>query len=159
MQYKCLLLPAKACSVHSAGAHYINIAAYDGPGPGKQGKQYLTSTGVYPHTIISQEQLAWIQQDLAAVNRSVTPWIVAQFHPPYYNTYTAHYKEVECFQQQVETLLYQYGVSFVFNGHVHAYERTNQVFAYELNPCGPTYVIIGDGGNVEGVRAACMMRF
>ena len=37
---------------------------------------------MYPHTIISQEQLAWIQQDLAAVNRSVTPWIVAQFHTP-----------------------------------------------------------------------------
>ena len=74
-----------------------------------------------------------------------------------YNTYSAHYKEVECFQQQVETLLFQYGVSFVFNGHVHAYERSNPVFAYELNPCAPTYVIIGDGGNVEGVRAACLM--
>lgn len=74
-----------------------------------------------------------------------------------YNTYSAHYKEVECFQQQVETLLFQYGVSFVFNGHVHAYERSNPVFAYELNPCAPTYVVIGDGGNVEGVSAAWTM--
>jgi len=39
-----------------------------------------------------------------------------------YNTYNSHYKEVQCFQKQVEPLLYKYGVNFVFFGkllHLH----------------------------------------
>lgn len=69
-----------------------------------------------------------------------------------YNTYQAHYKEVECYQQQIEDLLFKYGVDFLFLGHVHAYERTNRVYKYALNPCGTSHITIGDGGNVEGVR-------
>ena len=36
--------------------------------------------------------------------------------PCSYNTYNQHYKEVQCFQDQVEPLLYKYGVNFVFFG-------------------------------------------
>ncbi len=70
-----------------------------------------------------------------------------------YNTYNSHYKEVECYQQQIEDLLYKYGVDFIFFGHVHAYERTNRVYNYANDPCGPVHIIIGDGGNVEGVSS------
>ena len=35
-----------------------------------------------------------------------------------YNTYNSHYKEVQCFQKQVEPLLYKYGVNFVFFGEL-----------------------------------------
>ena len=31
--------------------------------------------------LISSTQIEWIKADLAAVDRSVTPWIVAMFHP------------------------------------------------------------------------------
>ncbi|CAL5227608.1 g10610 [Coccomyxa viridis] len=130
------------------GAHYVQIGAYEGPG--KASAQYRYPNGNYPHTIISSTQLAWLEADLAAVNRSRTPWVIAQTHPPYYNTYNQHYKEVQCFQQQVEPLLVKYGVNFVFFGHVHAYERTWPVNNYKLDPCGPVNIIIGDGGNVEG---------
>lgn len=34
---------------------------------------------------------------------------------------------------------------------VHAYERTNRVYRYKLDRCGPVYVTIGDGGNIEMV--------
>lgn len=34
---------------------------------------------------------------------------------------------------------------------VHAYERSNRVYNYELNPCGPVYITVGDGGNIEQV--------
>ena len=34
---------------------------------------------------------------------------------------------------------------------VHAYERSNQVYNYNLHPCGPVYVTVGDGGNIEEV--------
>lgn len=32
---------------------------------------------------------------------------------------------------------------------VHAYERSNRVFNYTLDPCGPVHITIGDGGNLE----------
>ena len=35
---------------------------------------------------------------------------------PYYSTYIAHYKEVECFRVSLEPLLYEAGVNLVFSG-------------------------------------------
>ena len=32
---------------------------------------------------------------------------------------------------------------------VHAYERSNRVFKYTLDPCAPIYITVGDGGNRE----------
>lgn len=32
---------------------------------------------------------------------------------------------------------------------VHAYERSNRVYNYTLDPCGPVYITVGDGGNRE----------
>lgn len=34
---------------------------------------------------------------------------------------------------------------------VHAYERMNRVYNYTLDPCGPVYITVGDGGNIEQV--------
>lgn len=34
---------------------------------------------------------------------------------------------------------------------VHAYERMNRVYNYTLDPCGPIYITVGDGGNIEKV--------
>lgn len=64
------------------------------------------------------KQYKWLERDLANVDRSMTPWLVAAWHPPWYNTYTAHYKEAECMRLEMEELLYSYGVDIVFNGHV-----------------------------------------
>ena len=56
-----------------AGVHFIMIGAYElQPQPAP-----YTSTNM----LISATQIAWITADLAAVDRSVTPWIVAMFHP------------------------------------------------------------------------------
>lgn len=46
--------------------------------------------------------------------------------PCSYNTYNSHYKEVQCFQDQVEPLLYKYGVNFVFFGE----PRLPQTFVF-----------------------------
>lgn len=134
---------------------------------------------------------------MASVDREVTPWLVATWHPPWYSTYKAHYREAECMRVEMEDLLYKYGVDIVFNGHVskhivvfitkilrhfffflirkrqvllllsykdiilnmqishenieqvHAYERSNRVYNYTLDPCGPVYITVGDGGNRE----------
>ncbi|TMX03589.1 hypothetical protein EJD97_015703 [Solanum chilense] len=97
----------------------------------------------------SDDQYMWLEKDLANVDRTVTPWLVATWHPPWYSTYTAHYREAECMKVAMEELLYEYGVDLVFNGHVHAYERSNRVYNYTLDPCGPVHITVGDGGNRE----------
>nr|GLL43795.1 purple acid phosphatase 15-like [Ipomoea trifida] len=97
----------------------------------------------------TSDQYKWLERDLANVDRKVTPWLVATWHPPWYSSYTAHYREAECMKVAMEELLYKAGVDLVFNGHVHAYERSNRVFNYTLDPCGPVYITIGDGGNRE----------
>lgn len=63
-------------------------------------------------------QYKWLERDLASVDRKVTPWLVATWHAPWYSTYTAHYREVECMRVEMEELLYNYGVDIVLNGHV-----------------------------------------
>ncbi|CAM6083935.1 unnamed protein product [Calypogeia fissa] len=105
--------------------------------------------GAYIDYSKTSEQYAWIERDLAQVNRSVTPWLVATWHPPWYNSYVAHYREVECMRISMEELLYKNGVDLVLNGHVHAYERMNRVYNYTLDECGPVHIIVGDGGNHE----------
>ena len=52
-----------------------------------------------------------------------------------------------------EPLFNQYGVDILIHGHVHSYERTNPVIQYmaDASGCAPTYVTIGDGGNLEKV--------
>ncbi|BFI25732.1 acid phosphatase type 7 [Marchantia polymorpha subsp. ruderalis] len=107
--------------------------------------------GAYTDYSQSSAQYAWLERDLANVNRSVTPWLIATWHPPWYNSYTAHYREVECMRMSMEDLLYQNGVDLVLNGHIHAYERMNRVYNYTLDDCGPVHITIGDGGNHEKI--------
>lgn len=117
-------------SFNAGGIHFIMLGAYISYD--KSGDQYK-----------------WLERDLASVDREVTPWLIATWHAPWYSTYKAHYREAECMRVEMEDLLYKYGVDIVFNGHVHAYERSNRVYNYTLDPCGPVYITVGDGGNRE----------
>ncbi|XP_042513597.1 purple acid phosphatase 15 [Macadamia integrifolia] len=117
-------------SFNAGGIHFIMLGAYI--------SYYKTG-----------EQYRWLERDLANVDRYVTPWLVVTWHPPWYSTYNAHYREAECMRVEMEELLYSYGVDIVFNGHVHAYERSNRIYNYTLDPCGPVYITVGDGGNRE----------
>ncbi|KAK9082600.1 hypothetical protein Scep_029071 [Stephania cephalantha] len=45
--------------------------------------------------------------------------------------------------------------SWGFPGKVHAYERSNRVYNYSLDPCGPVYITVGDGGNRENGNQPC----
>ncbi|PON92535.1 Acid phosphatase [Trema orientale] len=113
------------------------------------GGVHLIMLGAYVAYDETSDQYKWLEDDLANVDREVTPWLVASWHAPWYNTYTAHYREAECMRVAMEDLLYKYRVDIVFNGHVHAYERSNRVYNYSLDPCGPVYITVGDGGNRE----------
>ena len=95
-------------------------------------------------------QHSWFVADLRAVDRSKTPWLLVAVHASPMHTYYTHYKEMECFMSIYEPLFLQYRVDMVFSGHIHAYQRTHPVYQYQRNDCGPVYVTIGDGGNIEG---------
>ncbi|KGN56766.1 purple acid phosphatase 23 [Cucumis sativus] len=119
-------------SFNAGGIHFLMLGAYID----------YNATGA---------QFAWLKEDLDKIDRTVTPWLVAAWHPPWYNSYSSHYQEFECMRQEMEHLLYEHGVDIVFSGHVHAYERMNRVYNYTLDPCGPVYITVGDGGNIEKV--------
>ncbi|KAJ6327698.1 hypothetical protein OIU78_014539 [Salix suchowensis] len=81
-------------------------------------------------------------------------------------------------RKAMEELLYKARVDAVFAGHVHAYERfvsplhpvysilfvssmiipssmfmadSTRIYDNKVDPCGPMYITIGDGGNREGL--------
>ncbi|GJN09797.1 hypothetical protein PR202_ga27836 [Eleusine coracana subsp. coracana] len=60
--------------------------------------------------------------------------------------------EFECMRQEMELLLkLRYLLFHLDATQVHAYERMNRVFNYTLDPCGPVYITVGDGGNIEKI--------
>ena len=95
------------------------------------------------------DQYNFAVADLAGVNRTATPWLFVMHHTPLYHTYHIHWKDSECFRAVYEQLYVKYNVDFVFAGHVHAFERTHPVIDYKKNSCGPIYMTLGDGGNIE----------
>lgn len=98
-------------------------------------------------------QLKWLKEDLSSVDRQSTPWVVVAFHQPYVNSNDAHSISTEGapMQEAIESTLYENKVDLVFSGHVHAYERSCQVYQYKCTPGAPYYITIGDGGNKEGL--------
>ena len=51
----------------------------------------------------------------------------------------------------LEPLLFSAQVALVLSGHVHAMERTYPVYQGARNSRGPVYLVLGDGGNREGL--------
>ncbi|XP_065848149.1 purple acid phosphatase 2-like [Euphorbia lathyris] len=107
-------------------------------------------------------QYKWLENELPKVNRSETPWLIVLMHSPMYNSYVKHYMEGETMRVMYEAWFVQYKVDVVFSGHVHAYERSERIsnIAYNVvnglckpitDQSAPVYIIIGDGGNVEGL--------
>lgn len=104
------------------------------------------------------DEIEWVRQNLAAVDRSKTPWIVAHFHRPMYcsSDHACGDKGSEKLRQQMEDVFKEYGVDLVLSGHVHAYQRTYPVYNNALvttsysSPGAPVYIMQGASGNREG---------
>lgn len=112
---------------------------------------HVIMLGCYADYSRRSQQYAWLETDLAKVDRSRTPWLIVGMHAPWYNSNVAHQGEMEGMRNTMEGLLFEYGVDVVFAGHVHAYERSARVYQGQLNDLGPVYINIGDGGNREGL--------
>eukprot|EP01104_Vermistella_antarctica_P017805 TRINITY_DN6385_c0_g1_i1.p1 TRINITY_DN6385_c0_g1~~TRINITY_DN6385_c0_g1_i1.p1 ORF type:complete len:594 (-),score=90.51 TRINITY_DN6385_c0_g1_i1:4-1785(-) len=104
---------------------------------------------------VGSDQYNWFVSDLAAVNRTNTPWVVVTSHRPVYCSERDIGGEREVIQHLRETtepILNKYQVDLVLTGHMHDYERTCPVYKGECVAAGtaPTYVIVGTGGaNLE----------
>lgn len=126
-------------------AHVVHIDSYSS-----------VSTQMFDGAVADTFQ-TWLENDLARVNRKQTPWIVAVFHAPWYNSNSAHYKENEPQRLKYEQILYKFGVDVALNGHVHSYERSYPVYNNQRDECGITHIVVGDGGNYEGPYGSSWM--
>ncbi|SPO25050.1 related to acid phosphatase precursor (pH 6-optimum acid phosphatase) [Ustilago trichophora] len=107
-------------------------------------------------------QLDFLKKDLAAVDRSKTPWIVAAGHRPWYMAAKSKDLCTVC-QEAFEQLFYDAGVDLIVNGHQHNMQRQAplapgaKVDANGLdNPKAPLYILTGAAGHFDGLDNAHM---
>jgi len=88
--------------------------------------------------LMDRAQLAWVDDTL---ERTEEPWKIVYFHHPIYSDGDRHGSNVEM-RVLLEPLLVRHGVSVVFSGHEHIYERTTP-------QKGITYFIEGSSGQLR----------
>ena len=101
------------------------------------------------------DQYSWLEQDLSAVNREVTPFVIVYGHKPMYSSNSYHGSEVDL-RDALEELYVAQGVDLVIAGHDHFYERTWPVSAEVVMDTGkdnrfsrgegPIHLVIGIAG-------------
>lgn len=130
-------------SVYDYGNAYFSYDA---------GMAHIIYLNPYSVSEKGSKQWMWLEMDLLRVDRKTTPWVIVVMHGPWYNSNKAHHdeKQTVMMRDAMEDLFYDYGVDIAFTGHVHAYERTYPVYRNEVNEKGTIYIVIGDGGNIEG---------
>ncbi|HXW07511.1 MAG TPA: metallophosphoesterase, partial [Vicinamibacterales bacterium] len=87
---------------------------------------------------LDPSQLAWFRQALADARE---PWRICYFHHPLYSNAGRHGSAVDL-RVLIEPLLVRHGVSVVFSGHDHAYERVKP-------QKGIHYFVAGSGGKLR----------
>jgi len=112
---------------------------------GKTHQIYLNS---YSSLDPGSKQYEWLLTELESVNRRVTPWLLLTYHVPIYNTFEVHQKDLQMFKmrEHIEPLMVKYKVNIVFNGHIHAYQRTKPVAMGNVTSTGPIHIVMGAGG-------------
>jgi predicted MPP superfamily phosphohydrolase len=87
---------------------------------------------------LDQKQIEWLEKELAA---SGSDWKICFFHHPPYSSGERHGSNL-VLREQLEPLFVKYGVSAVFTGHEHFYER--------IKPQkGITYFIAGSSAKLR----------
>jgi hypothetical protein len=111
-------------------------------------------------------QWLWLQQDLAKVDRKVTPWVVAGVHRPIYTSNNMTLPNVDAMRAAMEPLFVgpnggdkggAPAVDIVITSHVHCLERLWQIAgngsfvrqSYDAMST-PLYILSGAAGCMEG---------
>lgn len=149
LPYK-LLLEAKVLFYASLGNHDDPNQVYYKPF-NMDGKRFHTFKKGNPgvrffaldSNYMSREQVEWLERELS---NSDSNWKIAYFHHPLYSSGARHGSELDL-RAQLEPLFLKHGVSVVFQGHEHFYER--------LKPQQGIYYFIAGGsaklraGNIQ----------
>jgi hypothetical protein len=101
--------------------------------------------------ILTGPERAWLESDLAKVDRQKTPWVFAVHHRPLYSC--SNHGSDKKLRQAWQPLYDKYTVDLVLNGHDHNYERSLPVRGFEadgvegkLAAQGTVYVVSGGAG-------------
>ena len=89
-------------------------------------------------TYMEPEQIEWLEAELKASNDR---WKIAFFHHPLYSSAGRHGSDVRL-REAIEPILRQQGVSVVFAGHDHVYERIKPQH-------GIVHFVVGSGGKLR----------
>jgi 3',5'-cyclic AMP phosphodiesterase CpdA len=111
---------------------------------GEAGAQFFALDSNY----LNKPQLDWLEKELAA---SKADWKISFFHHPLYSSARTHGSALES-RAVLEPLFVKYGLSAVFAGHDHVYERT------QPQTGGIVHWVSGAGGSLRkgDVRVSAM---
>ena len=87
---------------------------------------------------LEPEHLAWLERELQSASEA---WKIPYFHHPLYSSAARHGSDVGR-RKVLEPLFIKYGVSVVFAGHDHVYERTKP-------QNGIVHFVAGSGGQLR----------
>jgi hypothetical protein len=96
--------------------------------------------------------------DLAAVNRTLTPWVIVGVHRPWYVTGDEGAPDQ---QAAFEDIIYEGGVDMVLHGHKHFFNRHHPLYKGVVDPNGldnpkaPLYIVNGAAGHWQGNGTLC----
>ena len=88
--------------------------------------------------LMDRTQLTWMED---ALGHASEPWKIVSFHHPIYSDGDRHGSNIEM-RVMLEPLLVRHGVTVVFSGHEHIYERTRP-------QKGITYFVEGSSGQLR----------
>jgi hypothetical protein len=100
----------------------------------KQDVRFFALESDYP----KPEQIAWLEREL---DNSGEAWKIPYFHHPLYSSGEKHGSHPEL-REVLEPLFVKYGVTVVFTGHDHFYERVKP-------QQGITHFVVGSGGQLR----------
>ena len=133
-------------------------APLGGPGgPANKIFWYAFQTGSVTVVMLSSEhstepgspQAEWLAHTLAAVNRTVTPWLVVTQHREMYHAARDELPVQLGYIANLEPLFMEFGVDLVMMGHIHNTLRSGAIFNWTCVDAGrkaPVYVISGSSG-------------
>ncbi|CAK3967898.1 Metallo-dependent phosphatase [Lecanosticta acicola] len=134
-------------------AHFVSIDTETDLGHGLVGPDEGSPEFGGPFGLMNQ-QINWLTNDLASVDRTKTPWVVVLGHRPFYNS--AGGICANCITA-FEDIFHQYGVDLYFCGHSHVYNRNAPIYKNitdpnELNnPNATWYIVNGAAGHYDGL--------
>ena len=122
--------------LNMAGQRYYTFRNPKGvPGNGLGSVRFFALDSGY----LDKEELDWLDTQLAA---SDAEWRIVFFHHPLYSSGATHGSALES-RAVLEPLFVKYGVSVVFSGHDHFYERIKP------QKGGIVYWVAGGGGSLR----------